>query len=354
MLLLARVFAALLLATFAAVPAVADPVDDLLRAEMKQRQIPGLALAVVRSGTTVRLQGYGLANLEWITPVTPVTVFEIGSLTKQFTAAAVLLLVQDGKLSLDDRLSRHLAGTPAAWSNITLRHLLTHTSGIRNYTGLPGFELTRHLTRDQFIAQLAAQPLDFSPGAGWAYSNSGYSLLGHVVAATAGCDYWSFLRQRILQPLQMDATRDRFPGVIVPGRAAGYEMTNHVLINRDYDLTDVFSAGALLSTASDLVKWDAALSSGHLLSPASLAEWWTPARLDDGTVKRYGFGWNLEPQAGHRCFGHGGATSGFSASIQRFPEDQLSVIVLTNSDELNVATILAKKVADLYLAGLPR
>src|SRR5436309_8666881 len=240
------VFAALSLTSlFATSLAHADRVDDYLKDEMAQRRIPGAALTIVQNGKPVKTAAYGLANLELNVLVKPETVLEIGSITKQFTAASVLLLAQEGKLSVEDKISEHLHHAPAAWSNITVRHLLTHTSGIKSYTGLSGFELTKHLTQEQFIKTIGAHALEFQPGDSWKYSNSGFSLLGFILENVSGTNYWQFLRERILKPLQMNSTTDRFPGAILLNRASGYEQTNHVLINRDHDLTDVFSAGAI-------------------------------------------------------------------------------------------------------------
>jgi CubicO group peptidase (beta-lactamase class C family) len=288
-----------------------------------------------------------MANIELSVPVKPETVFEIGSITKQFTAAGILLLAQEGELSVDDKLSQHLKDIPESWKNITLRHLLTHTSGIKSYTGLDGFELTRHLTQAQFLKTLGVQPLEFQPGASWKYSNSGFSLLGYVIENVSGENYWHFMGERIFKPLGMTSTTDRLPGRIIPSRADGYEQTNHVWINRDYDLTDVFSAGAIASTVGDLAKWNAALDSDDLLTAATKSQMWTPAKLNDGKPTKYGFGWFLDSVEGHKNIGHGGSTSGFSASIQRFPDDKLAVIILSNTDE-QIATTLAKKIATFY------
>jgi len=348
-------FSCLLAAVAGSVLAVgsasADQADDLIKGEMQKHQIAGLALLVTKAGQPVKTNGYGVANLEWNVPVTKDTVFEIGSITKQFTAACILLLVEDGKLSLDDKISRHLKSTPASWSNITVRHLLTHTSGIRNYTTEDGFELRLHLTQEQFIQKIGAFPLDFQPGDGWKYCNSGYNLLGFIVENASGKNYWDFIRERIFQPLQMTNTTSRIPGIIVPHRASGYEMNHHVPINRDYDLTDLFSAGAIISTTMDMAKWDAALNGDQLLKESSKAQWWTPAKLNSGKIQNYGFGWFLDPLNGHKNIGHGGATSGFSATIQRFPDDRLSIIILCNADETGVASAIAKKLAPLYFAG---
>jgi CubicO group peptidase (beta-lactamase class C family) len=345
-----RLFCALLglMMVFAPEFVFADDVDNLLRQEMQRHQIAGLSMIVVKGGQQVKAAAYGVANLELDVPATTNTVYEIGSVTKQFTAAGILLLMQDGRLSLDDKISRHLKHTPASWANITVRNLLTHTSGITNYTGLDGFELRKHLTQEQFIREIGKYPLSFQPGDKWSYCNSGFSLLGYIIENVSGTNYWDFQRARIFQPLGMDATRERDPRAIIPNRASGYELSKHVSINRDYDLTDIFSAGAIVSTVVDLAKWDAALNSDILLTSATREQMWSPMKLNSGKIQNYGFGWFLDPYKGHKNIGHTGATSGFSCAIQRFPDDALSVMVLCNADELSIASTLAKKVAELY------
>jgi D-alanyl-D-alanine carboxypeptidase len=328
---------------------MADGVDDLVQNEMRRHPIPGLALEIVQHGKPAKIASYGMANLEWRVPVTPETAFEIGSVTKQFTAAGILLLAQEGKLSVDDKVSRFLKDTPASWTNITLRHLLTHTSGLKNYTGLDGFELTRHLTQAQFIRRMGREPLDFQPGDAWSYCNTGFNLLGYIIENVSGEGYWPFMQEHVFGPLGMSSTTNRDPRTIIPCRASGYE-TNRAgqYVNRDYDLTDVFSAGAIVSTVEDLAKWNAALDEQKLLTAATEQEMWTPVRLNNGTTHTYGFGWYLDPLQGRQNIGHSGTTSGFSASIQRFPKDGLAVIVLANSDETGVATKVAKEIALLY------
>ena len=314
---------------------------------MKQHRIPGVALKVIRDGKVAKTGTYGLANLELNVPVSAETVFEIGSITKQFTAAGILLLAQEGKLSVDDKISKYLTDTPEAWSKVTIRHLLTHTSGIKSYTGLDEFQLWRHLIQAQFIQAIGAQPMEFQPGESWKYCNTGFNLLGYIIENVSGMSYWDFMSQRVFQPLGMVATSNRLPSLIIPNRAAGYEQTNHVWINRDYDLTDVFSAGAIVSTVGDLAKWNASLDGESLLNAASKEQMWTPVRLNDGKTKNYGFGWSLGEVEGHKNIGHAGSTSGFSASIQRFPSDRLAVIILTNTDE-EIATTLARKIAMFF------
>lgn len=331
--------------------ALADKVDDAIRVDMQRHPIPGLALEFITNGQCAKRAGYGFANLEWQTPVTPRTVFEIGSVTKQFTAAAILLLVQDGKLSLDDHVAQYLKNTPPSWKDITLRQLLTHTSGLKNYTALGGFDLSQHLTQAQFIKRLGAYPLDFRPGEKWSYCNSGFSLAGYVIENVSGINYWQFMRNRIFEPLGMTNTTNRNPRQVLLFRAAGYETDKSGrFINRESELTDIFSAGAIVSTADDLAIWNASLDSQKLLTAASEKEMWSPVKLNDGKTHEYGLGWYLEPLQGHENIGHSGTTAGFSASIQRFPKDGLTVIVLTNSGEEGIATKVAKEIALLWLA----
>jgi CubicO group peptidase (beta-lactamase class C family) len=325
----------------------ADQVDNYLASQMQQHRIPGLTLKIIRDGKTIKTAAYGLANLELNVPAKPETVFEVGSITKQFTAAGILLLAQEGKLSVDDKISKHLKDTPETWADVTIRHLLTHTSGIKNYTGLNGYQLWRHLTQEQFIQSIGKEPMEFQPGDSWKYCNTGFNLLGYIIENVSGMNYWDFLSQRIFQPLGMTATTNRRPSLIIPNRAAGYEQTNRMWINRDSDLTEVFSAGAIASTVGDLAKWNAALDSDRLLNAASKQQMWTPVKLNDGKTRKYGFGWNVDAVEGHKNIGHGGSTSGFSASIQRFPDDRLAIIILTNTDE-EIATTLAKKVATFF------
>ena len=325
----------------------ADQVDDYLKSQMKQHRIPGLTLKIIRDGKAIKTAAYGLANIELNVAAKPETVFEIGSITKQFTAAGILLLAQEGKLSVDDKISQHLKDTPEAWANVTIRHLLTHTSGIKSYTGLEGFQLWRHLTQAQFIKEIGRERVEFQPGDSWKYCNTGFSLLGYIIENVSGRNYWDFMGERVFKPLGMLATTNRLPRLIIPNRAAGYEQTNHVWINRDSDLTEVFSAGAIASTVGDLAKWNAALDGDRLLNAANKAQMWTSVKLNDGKTRNYGFGWNVDAVEGHKNIGHGGSTSGFSASIQRFPDDRLAVIILTNTDE-EIATTLARKVATFF------
>jgi D-alanyl-D-alanine carboxypeptidase len=326
----------------------ADQADAYLKAQMQEHRIPGLALRVLRNGKPIKTGAYGLANIELNVPVTSKSVFEIGSDTKQFTAACILMLQQEGKLSVDDPITKYLKDAPSDWGNIQIRHLLSHTSGLKSYTVLNGFEFSRHLNQKQFIDLIAKAPREFQPGDKFNYCNTGYNLLGLIIENVSGENYWQFLRERILQPLGMNSTTRRDPSIIVTNRVDGYEHPRRGgLVNRDYDITDIFAAGAIVSTVEDLGRWNNSLDTEKLLSAESKRRMWTPAKLNNGKETDYGFGWRIATLDGHKNIGHGGSTSGFSATIQRFPDDHLAVIILSNTDE-EIATTLGKKVATFY------
>jgi D-alanyl-D-alanine carboxypeptidase len=334
-----------------AATALADKLDDYVKAQMEQRRIPGLALAVVKDGRVLKHEAFGLANLELKAPAHKDTVFEIGSITKQFTAALVVLLAAEGKLSLHDPVTKFFDNAPPSWRPITVRHLLAHTSGIKNYTGLPGFEVTKKLDAQKFVATIGAEPLESRPGEAFKYCNSGYNLAGYIVEKVTGKTYWEALRGRILEPLGMRTTASRDLKPIIENRADGYEIENGKLVNRDSDLTDVFAAGAIVSTVGDMLKWNAALNSGNLLSEANRATMWTPFSLNSGVKYPYGLGWRLDDHKGRRTIWHSGSTSGFTASLLRFPDEKLAIIVLTNLGEQGAATQVARGLADLLKPG---
>jgi CubicO group peptidase (beta-lactamase class C family) len=352
--------AGLLMLVLAASWVRAEDIEALLRGEMQEHHVAGMACLILKDGQPQTTFYAGCANLEWQTPVDAATVFEIGSVSKQFAAASILLLAEDGKLSVEDNISKYLPDSPPRWADIKIRQLLSHTSGLRSYDGLDGFELRQHLTQAQFIRKLAEQPLNFVPGEKWAYSNSGYNLLGYIVENVSGKNYWDFLQERIFTPLQMTNTTRRDPWLVIPHRANGYVYTNKTYLNRDYDLTDLFAAGTIVSTVSDLAKWDAALAGNQLLKESAKQLWWTPAKLNNGSVVStgrqagagsYGFAWFLNTVQGHKNIGHSGITSGFSAANELFPDDHLTIIILANTDEGVFAGNLAEKVAARWFSG---
>ncbi len=342
------------LLAFLALTAAARPdqVDDYVRTVIAERHAPGVAVAVIKNGKVVKLKGYGVASVEFNVPVSADTVFEIGSVSKQMTAAGIMLLVEDGKIKLDAPMSTYLPNTPEAWKAVTVRNLLTHSSGVKSYSSLDGFELFRHLKTDGFIKALSPHPLEFTPGERNIYSNSGFSLLGHIIQTVSGKPYMQFMRERIFAPLGMTRTADRDPQFIIPNRAVGYEWEIDHLTGRDGVLTDLMGAGSIVSTITDMVKWDAALNGKNFLKPESRSEWWKQFVFNNGKPSVYGFGWRISDIRGHKLIGHTGQTAGFGAANFRYVDDRITVIVLTNLGELSLGGQIAARIAKFYAPGL--
>jgi CubicO group peptidase (beta-lactamase class C family) len=333
-------------------------VDERIRAAMAEHNIPGISIAVLRQGEPLVLQGYGYANLEHNVPATAETLYEIASVSKQFVATLLVLLAEEGKLSIDDPIMHYFDDAPERWQRITLRHLLTHTSGIVR-DGLADYwkkPEAMHLDYDYATMYeiIAGRELDFETGSQCSYSNSGYFLLGLVIEKLMGETLNKTLTARIFAPLGMSATRVNDPLAILPNRASGYAPveTGGWRKTSYLGLRHHFANGGLVSTVSDLAKWDAALHGETLLSQARLQEMWTPQLLNDGTPTDRGLGWVISDFEGHRQIHHGGLLPGFASNISRFVDDGISVIVLTNSQfdwTANLPAALAKEIATLYL-----
>ena len=332
--------------------AQADQVDDYVRAEMQQQKIPGLSIAVVRGGEVVKAQGYGLANVELNVAATPETIYQSGSVGKQFTATLVMMLVEEGKMNLGDPISKYIPDAPAIWQSVTLRHLLTHTSGLSNslYTKI---NMWQDYTEDELVKEIAALPLDFQPGDKWSYSNPGYLMLGVLIRKVTGKFYGDLLRERIFGPLGMTTARILDEADIIPNRAAGYRLVDGRLKNQEWvaPALNTTADGAIYLTVLDMAKWDAALYSEKLLKRASLDLMWTPVKLNSGKTEEYGFGWELGDIRGHRIIHHSGGWQGFTAQIYRYVDDKLTVIVMTNLAEGRPGKI-ARDLAALYEADL--
>lgn len=345
------VFASLISVVLSSV-AFADKIDDRVKMFMAERHIPGAAVAVVKNGRVVRMKGYGVASLEFGVPVTTETVFEIGSVSKQMTAAGIMLLVQDGKVNLDERISKYLPNTPEAWKDVTVRHLLTHTSGIKSYTGLDGFDLSQRMSMADFIRKLSPHPLEFIPGEKNIYSNSGFNLLAYIIETQSGKRYFDFMRERIFIPLGMTKTADRDPQFVIPLRANGYEWRDNRHNGRDGNLTDLMGAGSIVSTINDMTKWEAALRGDKFLSAESKKMIWTQFTFNSGKLSPYGFGWRISDVRGHKLIGHTGQTAGFGAAIFRYVDDDVTVIVLTNLGETGMGSLIAADVAKQYIPNM--
>ena len=342
-----------LLASFALIPGAigAKPADDFVNDYLKRKQIPGCAVMVRHEGKVVLSAGYGLANLEHGVRVTPQTIFQSGSMGKQFTSMAVMMLIEEGKLALDDPITKHLS-VPSKWSRITVRHLLTHTSGLGDYP--EDFSLQKDYSEDELLKMITAQPLGFAPGEKWNYSNLGYVTLGILIHRATGAFYGEFLQKRIFGPLGMKDTRIINEADIIPNRAAGYVLKDGVLKNQEWVAPTVNTTadGSLYFTAEDMAKWDDALEARKLLSPAGFEQMWTPVKLNGGSTAPYGFGWGiLKTDSGHRMLEHGGEWQGFAAYIVRYPDDRLTVAVLCNRAAAD-AGYIAKKVAGFFVPEL--
>lgn len=326
----------------------ADKVDDYVKAEMQKQRIPGLSLAVVKEGKIIKAEGYGLANLEHNIPARPETVYKIASVSKQFLATGIMLLVQDGKIRVDDKISSHLDGTPEAWKDITVRHFLTHTSGVVREG--PGFDVFK-LQKDFDVIKTAYPlPLRFTPGEKYEYCNVGYFSLAEIIARLSGKSWGDFMNERVFAPLGMTATRVTSVSDIVPNRAAGYDWRNNKMQNAS-EYIAVRPSGAFLSSVLDLAKWDAALYTAKYLTESTRQQMWTPVKLNSGASHPYGFGWSLDPLGNHKQAHHGGSLPGFRAHYSRLLNDKLSIIVLTNSGNATPQAIV-RGVAALYLPDL--
>ncbi|SFU94897.1 serine hydrolase domain-containing protein [Pseudoduganella namucuonensis] len=313
--------------------ALAASLDAALRQHFKP-DAPGATVIVVRDGRTVLRQGYGLADIGTGAALEPAMSMRIGSVTKQFTAVAILMLAEQGKLKLDDDLRRYLPEYPAQPTPITLRHLLIHSSGIVNYTGRPGFvaQMELDLTPAQLIDTFKNEPLRFPPGTRFEYSNSNYFLLGAIIEKVSGMPYAKFVEQRIFIPAGMaDTAYEGYERRPVK-RAAGHE---HQVARfepaKPLSLTQPYASGALVSTVDDLARWSAALDSGKLLRPARLADAFTAQPLADGKPGPYGYGWFISTFQGHKTEQHGGAINGYTSSVLRVPDQKLFVAVLSNT-----------------------
>ncbi len=327
-----------------------DHVDEFVQQQMKKKQIPGVALLVIQQGTTVKEQGYGFANIELEVPVRPETIFQSGSVGKQFTATAIMMLMEQGKLKLDDPISKYLK-VPGRWKGITIRHMLTHTSGLGDYPD--DFNFRKDYTEDELLPIVAKTPLKTPPGEKWAYSNLAYLTLGVLIHKVSGQFYGDFLRDHVWKPIGMDSTRIISEADIVPNRADGYQLENQKIKNQEWiaPMINTTADGSMYFNIVDLAKWDAALYTDRLIKKESLDQMWTPVKLNNGSTYPYGFGWRVDQVNGHRRIEHGGAWQGFTTQISRYVDDRLTVIVLTNLEGAN-PEFIAHSVAGLYLPAV--
>ena len=326
---------------------ITTKVDAYIKSEMQKQQIPGVAVGVMRNGTIILAKGYGFANVEHQVPVTPLTIFQSGSMGKQFTATAIMMLVEEGKLSLDDSIAKYFPGAPATWDKITVRHLLTHTGGMTDYPS--DFDFRRDYTESEMLEKIKLVPLAFQPGEKWSYSNLGYVTLGILINKVSGQFYGDFLRDRVFKPLGMTTARVISEEDIVPHRAAGYRLVQGQLKNQSWVAPSLNTTadGALYLNLYDMAKWDGALYTEKLLKRSSLDQMWTQVKLNSGTNEKYGFGWRVDAVRGHRIVEHGGSWQGFKSQISRYVDDKLTIVVFANSSRADQSK-LVNGIAEIF------
>jgi CubicO group peptidase (beta-lactamase class C family) len=313
-----------------------------MRARVELEHFSG-AIGIARDGEVLVSQGYGLANREHTVPNSPLTKFRLASVTKQFTATAIMLLQQQGKLRVQDAIRAHLADCPSTWDEVTIHHLLSHTSGVPNHTDFPEIWATIGLpqTVPELIATFKDRPLDFAPGQRWNYSNSGYILLGAIIEQVAGQAYEQFMCEQIFEPLGMfDSGYDRYTSIL-PHRAAGYAKRDGTVVNARYiDMSIPYAGGALYSTVGDLRIWDAALYAERLIPLELQAAMFAPTPIAEPPGQAdYGYGWGIYRMFERRCVGHSGGIFGFSTNLMRFLDDRILIAVLSNLESPYISAI---------------
>ena len=324
--------------------AQADKTDDFIRAEMQRQNIPGLSLAVIKDSSIIKAEGYGLANTKLKISASPETVYRIASVSKQFIATGIMLLVQERRLTVDDPISKYLERTPATWKGITVRHLLTHTSGLVREA--PGFDSRKIQSDADVIKSAYPLPLQFPPGDKHQYSNVGYFALAEIIRKVSGQSWTDYLNEKVFKPSGMNTTYPTNTKERVQNRASAYS-DNNKLQEVDDNWPALRPSGAFLSTVLDMAKWDAMLYTDKVLNDSSRRQMWTPAKLNDGRTYPYGFGWELGSYRGRSLVHHGGGGPGVRTKFARFVDDGLTIIVLANLDDMDVDSIVYG-IAGLY------
>ncbi len=334
---------------------LAERLDATIGANYKATD-PGVTVLVARDGQPLFRKAYGMASVEKKQALTPEMSLRLGSITKQFTAVAILMLAEDGKLSVQDDITKHLPDYPTKGKKITIEHLLTHTSGIVSYTGKPGFGamMNTDLTVAQMIDTFKNDALEFEPGTRYAYNNSAYFLLGAIIEKLSGQSYAKFVEQRIFVPLGMSETAYEGHERTPPQRAAGHSKKEGAFVAAPpLSMSLPYAAGSLVSTVDDLNRWDQAIAKGKLLKPASLKLAFTPYKLASGASTDYGYGWGIGKLQGSTMISHGGGINGFSTFALTLPEEKLYVAVLGNSDSGNVPPEMVAFKAAALAIGKP-
>ncbi len=314
----------------------ADEIDNYLQAHMRWQRIPGLSVMILRDGHLAKATGYGLANLETGTPASAETQYKLASLGKQFVAAGIMVLNQEGRLQLDDHVTNYINDIPDSWKAITIRHLLTHTSGIIKDSA--AFDPSKAQPDIDIIHSVYDQPLQFEPGNAWSYSNIGYYLLAEIIHRITKEPWAQFINENVLLKAGIVGEHSVDPALIIPARATGYEVRGSTIHNAEV-WAAVRPSGGFLASALDLALWDQALGDNRVVNAGNRDLMWTPVRLNNQKSFGYGFGWFVEDLNGHVRVHHDGGVPGFSCDYERFPDDRLSVAILTNVGERDLREV---------------
>lgn len=325
-----------------------DSTDEIVVKMMKEQKIAGLSLAVIKNGKTVTNKGYGLANVEHQVPVTPETVIRLGSVSKQFFTTAILKLKEEGKLSIEDAVHTFFPDAPETWRPIQVKHLMSHSSGLKRES--PAYDNNKMISDLEIIKAAYPLPLDFKTGEKYQYCNLAYYMLAQIITQVSGMPWQDFIKEKIFVPAGMKNTGMTDFYLIIPNRASGYMHKNGVLVNADA-MYAVRPSGGFLSTSTDMILWDKILrEKKSILKKEDWELLWGPfIKTSDKEESKayYGFGWIIDERNGHKVIEHGGANIGFRSYYSRFVNDDLSIIILTNTDEANPALIV-RDLSDYY------
>lgn len=336
-------------------PARANRIDDFVNEQIQKRKIPGLSLAVMRDGKVIKAAGYGWANLELQVRANKDTVYEIGSISKQFASEAVMLLVEDGRINLDDPIRKYLpANAPQSWRKITIRNLLNHTSGLKDWTEIKEFSYRREYSAEEFIALVKDFPLQFEPNSAWLYSNTNLPLIGIIVERASGESFEDFVVGKIIKPLNFSSLRFKHQEDVVPNRAAGYVLRNETWKNGEPFRPQVIApSGGILASATDLARWWEAVLQARVVKRTSLAQMLAPVILNDGRSVAHGFAFFIDSFNGHKIIQHFGSTvGGFGSIVRYYPQEKVTVAVIGNLEDGGFgAEYIAKRVAGFFIPG---
>lgn len=329
-------------------------VDRIVENAMEQGPISGLSVLVGLEGEVLVAKGYGFADLEHKVPATADTVYRLGSLSKQFTAAAVMQLADQGLIDLDRSIRRYLSDYPEVGEPITVRHLLNHTSGLVSYTAQSEYwrNMRQDLSHETVLSWFSERELAFTPGDRYVYSNSGYYLLGLIIESVTGDTFAEYVHRNLIDPLDLSETRYDDGLKLIPGRARGYERNDDNFFNaRWLNMKLAYSAGAMTSSVLDLYRFHQALQDARIVSPEAYATMTTPAWLNDGTFSEYGMAFHVEQWGDRRVLRHGGLIFGFKTCYYHYPDEDLTIILLMNTEQALYRPIQAR-IARIFMPDL--